>query len=271
MQDLRITIIQSQLAWENSELNLEKFSARIESLTDETDLIVLPEMFSSGFSMNPQLIAQPMDGQAVAWMKATALSKNCIVCGSLAIVEDGRYYNRFIWASPDGSLLHYDKKHLFTFAGEHRHYTAGASRQVFELKGWKISPLICYDLRFPVWSRNRYSKENGYEYDCLLYVANWPEARSHAWRILLMARAIENQSFVVGVNRVGADGNQIAYSGDSAVLDPLGENLSSLMPFSEGIQTVVLSRGNLDSYREKFNQRADWENFSLASTTQSEQ
>jgi len=263
MQDLTITIIQADLVWEDSAENLVRFSQKIESLSQPTDIIVLPEMFATGFSMNPQKIAQPMEGDAVTWMQSIASAKDCVVCGSLAIVDNGRFYNRFIWAQPDGTFQNYNKKHLFTYAGENKVYTPGTSKAVLSIKGWKLLPLICYDLRFPVWSRNRYSEELGYDYDCILFVANWPEARSHAWRILLMARAIENQSFVVGVNRVGTDGNQIAYSGDSTVLSPLGENISNLMPFTEGVDTVTLSREFLDEYRNRFNQKADWERFSM--------
>ncbi len=263
MQNLRVCLVQSDLYWEEQLRNLEMFTEKLKGISDNADLIVLPEMFTTGFSMNPQNVAEPMGGTGLQWMQQTAVNSKCVVCGSIAVQDGGKYYNRFFWVRPDGSFSHYDKKHLFTYAGENKDYTAGSQKLIVELKEWKIMPLICYDLRFPVWSRNQFSESNGFDYDVLLYVANWPDARSHAWRILLMARAIENQAYVIGVNRTGADANQITYSGDSAVICPRGENISNLMPNQQGIETVVLPQCQIKSYRDSFRAWADWDKFSL--------
>ena len=263
MQNLTVTLIQSTLYWEEPARNLEMFTEKIEGITENTDLIVLPEMFTTGFSMKPLLVAEPMGGQGLQWMQKIAAQRNCVVCGSLSVEDNGKYYNRFFWVRPNGTFEHYDKKHLFTYAGENKDYTGGEKKLVVELKGWKIMPLICYDLRFPVWSRNRFRESEGFDYDVLLYVANWPETRSHAWRIMLMARAIENQAYVIGVNRLGVDGNEISYSGDSAIISPKGENLSNLMPQQEGVETVVMPRCQLHSYRDSFRPWADWDAFSF--------
>ncbi|MBA3706782.1 MAG: amidohydrolase, partial [Bacteroidetes bacterium] len=215
--DLKITIIQSNLHWENKEKNLEMFSKKIAAITDATDLIVLPEMFTTGFSMNPKKFAEIMSGPTIEWLKQKAREKKCVITGSFIAEENGNYFNRLVWMNSDGTYNTYDKRHLFRMADEHNHYNFGKSKLVVELKGWKICPLVCYDLRFPVWSRNVKS-----EYDVLIYVANWPERRNHHWRTLLLARAIENQCYSIGVNRIGADGNSIAHSGDSTVIDPRG-------------------------------------------------
>lgn len=263
MQNLTVSIVQTTLYWEDTARNLEMFAEKIASIEGTPDLIVLPEMFTSGFSMNPLAAAEPMGGPALQWMQKTAARRQCVLCGSMAVEEDGRFFNRFFWVRPDGSYEHYDKKHLFTYAGENKDYSPGAEKLIVELKGWKIMPLICYDLRFPVWSRNRFRESEGFDYDVLLYVANWPATRSHAWRILLMARAIENQAYVIGVNRLGVDENEITYSGDSAVISPKGENLSDFMPNQEGVETVVMPRCQLDSFRDAFRPWADWDSFSI--------
>ena len=259
MQNISLSLIQTPLHWENPKKNLELFSAKIEQIKDQTDLIVLPEMFTSGFSMDPAKAAEPMDGTAVEWMRRTAAERDCVVTGSLAVVEGNRYFNRLVWMRPDGTFSQYDKYHLFSFAGENKHYTRGTGKLIVELKGWKIMPLICYDLRFPIWSRNAWDPDKGFDYDVLLYVANWPESRSHAWRVLLMARAVENQSYVVGLNRIGVDGNGVSHSGDSAVIDPTGENLGNFMPHREQTETIVLPRCPLTSFRDKFRAWADWD------------
>jgi len=263
MQNLTVSLVQTTLYWEEPARNLEMFSEKLANVEGNPDLIILPEMFTTGFSMNPVVAAEPMAGAGLQWMKQGAAKHNCVVCGSIAVEDQGKFYNRFFWVRPDGTFEHYDKKHLFTYAGENKDYTAGTKKLIVELKGWKIMPLICYDLRFPVWSRNRFSESEGFDYDVLLYVANWPEKRSHAWRIMLMARAIENQAYVIGVNRLGVDGNEISYSGDSAVISPRGENLSNLMPHQEGVETVVMPRCQLDSFRDSFRPWADWDSFRL--------
>lgn len=259
MQNISLSLIQAPLYWEDREKNLEMFSQKIGAIAAPTDLILLPEMFATGFSMNPRKVAEPMEGPSMEWMRRAAASRNCVVTGSLAIREANRFYNRLIWMNPDGSYHRYDKKHLFGFAGENEQYTPGKDQLVVSLKGWKLMPLICYDLRFPGWSRNHHDPENGFGYDVLLYVANWPESRSHAWRVLLMARAIENLSYVVGLNRVGEDGNGVSHCGDSAVIDPGGENLSGMMPQKQQTETIVLSRSSLDDFRMKFRFWEDWD------------
>ncbi|MFC4232221.1 amidohydrolase [Parasediminibacterium paludis] len=242
---LTITIIQADIVWENIDANLEQFTQKINSITTKTEVIVLPEMFSTGFSMQPEKLAETMDGKAVRWMLKTAIEKRVIITGSLMIGESGRYYNRLIWILPNGQMGYYDKRHLFGYANEDQHYTAGNKRLIAQVKGFKINLQICYDLRFPVWARQQANKDETPEYDILLYVANWPEKRSHAWKTLLTARAIENQCYVVGVNRVGKDGNGIYHSGDSMVVNALGETLYHKAD-DEDIFTITLDKESLE-------------------------
>lgn len=259
MKDLKITFIQTGLYWENVDWNLELFSKKIESIEEKTDLIILPEMFTTGFTMQPELLAEGMNGKAVAWMKAQAQKKQCVITGSFACEENGNYYNRLVWMRPDGSYSTYDKRHLFTMANEDKHYTAGSKKIIEEINGWKICPLICYDLRFPVWARNK----NENRYDLLIYVANWPERRNHPWKTLLLARSIENQCYVAGVNRVGNDGNEIYHSGDSAVINFKGEVISTSPAHEECIETVVLSHADLEDFRKQFPVLNDGDEFSI--------
>jgi omega-amidase len=261
MENLNISIVQSELFWEDKEKNLQNFSVKISGI-EKTDLIVLPEMFSTGFTMNSSACAEKMDGSTLKWMEKTAREKNCVITGSLIIEEDGKYFNRLIWMKPDGTFEHYDKKHLFRMAKEHEHYSAGRKKTIVELKGWKILPLICYDLRFPVWSRNR-SIEGRPEYDVLIYIANWPKRRSHPWKTLLMARAIENLSYVIGVNRVGTDGNEVEYSGDSAITDFKGEYLVEGASGKEFIKNTSLSHQALLEFRNSFPAYMDADGFAL--------
>jgi len=245
MQDLNISLVQTKLHWEDPSENLEMLSKKMSALKNSgTHLIVLPEMFNTGFSMNAKNLAESMDGQTVNWMQKKAAELNVVIVGSLIINEQGKYFNRLIWMRPDGTYETYDKKHLFRLSDEPNIYSAGDKKLIVELNGWKICPQICYDLRFPVWNRNA---EN---YDLLLFVANWPERRNTAWKTLLLARAIENQSYVVGLNRVGADGNEAYHSGDSGVIDPMGDVLWQ-EPDKEVIKTVILSASHLKSIREK--------------------
>jgi predicted amidohydrolase len=255
MKNLRITLIQSNLHWENIPANLEMFSKKISSV-GETDLIALPETFTTGFSMDPKF-AEPMNGMAVTWMKETVAKKNCAVCGSLMINDEGKFYNRFIWMKPDGEFLTYDKRHLFCISDEPKFFTAGRERLIVELNGWRICPLICYDLRFPVWARN-----HNEEYDVLLYVANWPERRRTAWTTLLPARAVENQAYVVGVNRVGIDEKGITHTGDSMVIDALGKILYS-KENDEDVFTVELNYDELQKVREQLPFLRDADDFVL--------
>jgi predicted amidohydrolase len=243
MSTLKITTFQAYLFWENIDKNLQNLGLRLSAIREKTDLIVLPEMFSTGFSMNPEKLAEEMNGKSMQWMQAQAHKFDCVITGTLIIREDGKYYNRLIWMRPDGTFDKYDKRHLFGFAGEDKHYTAGNKKLFVELNGWKICPVICYDLRFPVWLRN-----TNEEYDMLLVLANWPERRSLHWRTLIPARAVENQAYVVAVNRVGHDGNEIYHSGDSMCIDPNGKvvyykpNDEDLYTFSINLDEVTKSR-----------------------------
>ncbi len=248
MENLNVTIIQSDLKWENKEANLAAFSKKMEEVPAATDLIILPEMFSTAFSMNPETLAEPMDGNTVSWMKNMGIEKNCVVTGSFMCEENGKYYNRLVWMNADGTYHTYDKRHLFSMGDENNHYTAGTQRLIVTLKGWKICPLICYDLRFPVWSRN--TKIN--PYDLLIYVANWPEIRIDAWEKLLCARAIENQCYVAAVNRVGTDGNNIFHPGYSVMLEPKGNSICTTSNNREGIYTQTLNYEELETFRSKF-------------------
>lgn len=221
MPSLTISLIQRALHWEDKEKNLQQFGDTIATLPPETQVAVLPEMFSTGFSMKPETLAETMEGPTLSWMKATAAQYRKIITGSVIVEEGGHYYNRLIWMLPNGTSHHYDKRHLFGYAGEDQHYTAGDKRLVVRVNGWKLCLMVCYDLRFPVWARQQCTA-GAPEYDILVYVANWPQRRSHAWKTLLQARAIENQCYVIGANRIGDDGNGIDYNGDSMLVDPLG-------------------------------------------------
>lgn len=260
MKDLRITLIQSTLHWENIDANLKMFAEKVSSIKEQTDLIILPEMFSTGFTMNNKPLAEKMDGKAVAWMKKAAKEKNCVITGSLIIEEGGMYFNRLIWMRADGSFETYDKRHLFRYANEQDHYTAGTKRLIVELNGWKVCPMICYDLRFPVWIRNQNK-----EYDLLIFVANWPERRNYPREALLLARAIENQAYVVGVNRVGKDGGDINHSGDSVVIDPQGQIIAKAKPNEEAILSATLSYSALEEWRKKFPAWMDADKFQIGS------
>ena len=242
-EQLYITLIQPDIVWEDKPANLQQYESMIAGIEGKKQIVVLPEMFSTGFSMAPERLAEPMDGHTVNWMVAMAAKNRCILAGSLMIEADGKYYNRMLWVQPDGKTGFYDKRHLFGYAGEDRHYSPGETRQIAQVNGWRINLQICYDLRFPVWARNL-----GDQYDVLLYVANWPEQRSLAWKTLLQARAIENMSYVVGVNRVGKDANGNNYTGDSSVFDPLGEKIWQHSN-EVACHTVILEREALTKVR----------------------
>lgn len=246
MQDLKIALIQSELIWEDHQANLQRFHETIDRVQAGIHLIVLPEMFSTGFSMNPARLAQRMDGSTVAWMKARSRETLADITGSLIIEEKGHFFNRLIWAKPDGSLGWYDKKHLFRFAGEEKVYTPGNGHLLVTCHGWRIRPFICYDLRFPIWTRNL---DNAY--DAAIFVANWPERRAPHWNALLKARAIENQCYVAGVNRVGVDGNGHRYNGDTCIIDPLGQVVSHVN-HKESIVTGIFSAATVQGYRKEF-------------------
>ncbi|GAA4434475.1 amidohydrolase [Pontibacter saemangeumensis] len=255
--DLRVTIVQTPLHWQDREANCAVFSEKLAAAAPQTDLVVLPEMFTTGFSMEAAALAEEAAGPTLDWMRREAQQHQAVITGSVMVKEQQQYFNRLYWVRPDGSYAIYDKRHLFRMAKEHHTYTAGKEHLLVELKSWNICPLVCYDLRFPVWSRNVASR-----YDLLLYVANWPQARSLAWRTLLQARAIENISYVVGVNRVGTDGNNHPYSGDSAIIHPKGYHLLDTSQ-AEGIHTLTLSKRELSDFREAFPAHRDADGFQL--------
>jgi len=266
MSSLSITVIQSKLHWQDKPANLAMFEQKIKAIKERTEIVVLPEMFSTGFSMQPELLAETMEGETVKWMQRMAAEKKIILTGSIITAEKDNYYNRLVWMLPNGQRGVYDKRHLFAFAGEDDQYTAGSKRLIASVKGWKINLLVCYDLRFPVWARQTVppvgEQKEGPGYDMIIYVANWPERRNHAWKTLLQARAIENQCYVVGVNRVGDDGNNIHYSGDSMVVDPLGEVLYS-KALEEDVFTITLQKEKLEEVRNKFPFWKDADAFSI--------
>jgi omega-amidase len=260
MQDLKVTIVQTDLVWRDPESNLEHFNTLVDGINEPTDLIVLPEMFTTGFTIQPESMAEKVKGRTLKWMFCKADEKKCALMGSYIIEDQGQYFNRLYVVFPNGRSFSYDKKHLFRMAEENKYFTPGTTREIVKIKGWKISLMVCYDLRFPVWCRNSYVGNN-YGYDCQVFVANWPEIRSYAWRTLLASRAIENQAYVVGVNRIGSDGNGISHSGDSMVIDPWGGKISETMPHTESVETVTLSASKLESFRKSVTFGLDWEKF----------
>lgn len=262
MQDLKIAYIQADLIWENAPANRSAFSNKISELSEKVDLIVLPETFTTGFPVDPIQFAETVEGETITWMKKTAELTGSVICGSFLMKRQENYYNTFVWMRPDGTFETYDKRHVFRMGGEHRHIKPGDKNIHTELNGWKIRPLICYDLRFPVWSRNSY--QNGeFAFDLLIYVANWPAVRTYPWKQLLLARAIENQCFVLGVNRVGTDTNGIAYSGDSCLIDPKGKIVSMAEPSKDQQIITTLNANELLQFRKDFEVGLDWDNFLL--------
>jgi len=257
LEQLKVTIIQSHLHWENPLTNRALFSEKIKAISEETDLIILPEMFTTGFTMNAAPLAEDINGPTLQWMQRLAVEKSCALTGSLIVKENGNYFNRLYFVFPDGTYKQYDKKHTFTLAGEHKTFTAGKERIVVDYEGWKICPLICYDLRFPVWARNTSN------YDVLFYAANWPKKRVAAWDALLKARAIENMAYCIGVNRVGLDGNGFEYTGHTAVYDVLGERISTAKFEQEFAETVLLSKEHIISNRKHLQFLEDRDGFTL--------
>lgn len=256
-ETLKTTLIQSKLHWEDAEANRNMFSEKINSISEETDLIILPEMFTTGFSMNASNLAEETNGTTLNWMIAEAKKSNAAITGSVIVSTGTNFYNRLFFVFPDGNYKIYDKKHTFTLAGEHKTYSKGRERLLVEYKGWKICPLVCYDLRFPVWARNTE------DYDLLLYVANWPKKRTSAWDALLKARAIENMSYCIGLNRVGLDGNDHDYTGHSAVYDVLGEQISTNDFEKEFIETVTLTKEHIAATRDHLKFLQDRDQFQL--------
>lgn len=278
MSSLTITLIQPNLHWEDKGANLDMLSKKIDSIEEKTEVIILPEMFSTGFSMNTELLAENMNGETIQWMKKIASEKNCVLTGSIIIEDsstndrrDKRYFNRLIWMLPNGDHGYYDKRHLFAYGKEHQSFTAGNKRLIASAKGWKIQLQICYDIRFPLWLRQSNpanplpaQEKTELEYDVLIVVANWPTPRIHAWKTLLLARAIENQCFVIGVNRTGTDGNGLAYSGDSMIIGPLGEVLCALSE-NEAIITLTLNKEITETTRKQFPFWKDADHFLIQS------
>ncbi len=258
LDDLKVTLVQSELHWEKPEANMDMFAKKLEAIRD-TDFIFLPEMFTTGFTNNSENLAERMHGKTMQWMSALAASKNCPISGSVIIEEEGEYFNRLICMFPDGAFQYYDKRHLFALAGEDKYFSGGQEKLIIDHRGWKINFQICYDLRFPVWARRK--SDQKHDYNVLVYVANWPIPRVQAWSTLLKARSIENMSYVIGVNRVGVDGNGIEYSGKSEVFDPLGNSLGSLPDSEDGIIDCVLKKPFLHKTREKFNFQNDADPF----------
>ena len=253
---MKVALIQAPLVWENPKQNRNYFEDKINSIRETIDLIVLPEMFTSGFTMNPKAVAESMQGETVSWLQALAKAKNAAITGSLVIEENGNFYNRLVFVFPSGAIKTYDKKHLFTLAGEDKAYTSGTQKILIEYQGFKICPLICYDLRFPVFARNTE------EYDVLIYVANWPKPRINAWDALLKARAIENMCYTIGVNRIGEDPNKHDYPGHSQVIDELGNYLIEPQEI-EGVFITTLNKNSLEANRQKFGFLNDRDAFTM--------
>ncbi|UCS95245.1 amidohydrolase [Echinicola marina] len=262
MQNLKVALVQTDLYWQDRAANLAMLEEKIWPLQGKVDLIVLPEMFPTGFSMEAEKLAEPMNFTTTKWLKQMAAQSKAVVTGSVIVKEGKEFFNRLLWVTPEGEVLHYDKRHLFRMANEDDHYSMGKGNQVFELKGWKILPQVCYDLRFPVWSRNISDGEGNMDYDMVFYIASWPAARESAWDILLKARAVENLCYSIGVNRVGEDGNGITYSGHSAAYDFKGGTLA----FSEKVEEeliVELDAERLMEYRQKFPAWKDADHFKM--------
>lgn len=255
--ELFVAGIQAPLIWENPSENRGYFDEKINSLPTNIDLVVLPEMFTSGFTMNPERVSEKMNGVTISWMQKLASKKNMAITGSLVIEEHENYYNRLVFVHPSGEINYYDKRHSFTLAGEHEKYVSGKKKTMIHYKGWNICGLICYDLRFPVWARNT---EN---YDLLIYMANWPITRIKAWDTLLKARAIENMSYTIGVNRIGADDNHYHYSGNSLIVDYLGTQIAYLQQHEEGIIVSKINKKDQDATREKLGFLRDKDSFSI--------
>lgn len=255
--ELHVVGIQADLFWENPTKNSAAFEEKINRLPENTDLVVLPEMFTTGFTMNPKNIAEEIDGNTVSWMQKVAVKKQLAITGSIVIHKDNKYYNQLVFVHPSGKIETYSKRHSFTLVGEDKVYTSGSEKLIVTHKGWKIRPLICYDLRFPVWARNA---EN---YDLLLFVANWPVKRIKAWDTLLKGRSIENMSYTIGVNRTGTDANQYQYSGNSLIVDYLGEELSSLPKNNVGIVSATICKKRQNALREKLGFLNDMDSFSI--------
>ncbi len=263
MQDLKILCLQSDIVSNDAEKNRELFEIKIRNHAESHDLIILPETFTTSFHVEPKGSSETQNGKSITWMQQMAAKSGAVITGSLFIERDGKYYNSLIWMRPDGSFESYDKRHVFSMGGENKRICKGAKKLIVELKGWKIAPMICYDLRFPVWSKNTLTDEGTYAYDLAVYVANWPSVRNYPWEMLLISRAIENLAYVAGVNRVGYDAQGTLYSGDSMIIDPKGKVIEKADESKERSLSAVLSFNDLKSFREKFNVGMDWDKFEI--------
>lgn len=258
MQNLRISLVQSNLKWEDKTYNLSHLETMMNQIEEATDIIVLPEMFTTAFSMKPELFAEEIGGASLVWMQAQASRRNAALVGSFMVQQDNKFYNRLYFVEPNGKYQYYDKRHLFRMGNEQQHFSAGQKPLIIEYKGWRIQHLVCYDLRFPIWSKNKY-QEGKYNYDLTLLVANWPAVRSYVWKTLLSARAIENQAYYVGVNRIGEDGNGLQHSGDSNIYDAKGIALLESPTSEEFVKTITISKKELNDFRTKFTVGLDWD------------
>ncbi len=259
---INVTIIQAPLVWANTDANLKYFTKELDKCKKPTNLVVLPEMFATGFITDVTDIKETMNGRVIKWMKNEAARLNCVITGSIALNDNGSFLNRLIWMKPDGSFEQYDKRHLFRMGDEHLSFTQGTKPLIVELNGWKVKPLVCYDLRFPVWSKNRLI-DNHYEYDLLIYVANWPASRSSIWHTLLAARAIENQAYCIGVNRIGEDNKGIPHNGGSVILDFKGRLITGCEDKEPEVVNYLLDYELLQNYRNQFKVALDWDDFKI--------
>jgi predicted amidohydrolase len=262
VQELRVAFFQTNLVWEDKKQNLAHFERQFSHLKEPVDLVLLPEMFNTGFSINPEKYAENMEGESIAYLKDKAKSLQAVLIASLLVKAGKDFFNRLLTVHPDGRVEPYDKRHLFRLSEEFKIISGGSRRLIVNVKGWKILPLICYDLRFPVWSKNTFTSGN-YEYDVLVFVANWPESRTKVWKTLLAARAMDNQAYTIGVNRIGDDGFGTYHSGDSMALDPKGNIIASAPEGKESVNFVTLSRQDLELYRESFTVGLDWDRFTI--------
>ncbi len=260
MQNLNIVALQSHLHWEDKVQNFQHFDQQLEKLKTQPDIIILPEMFNTGFAVDALGLAEATESTTLNWMQKKAAEIQAVIVGSFIVKEDEKMYNRLVWMMPSGSYETYDKRHLFRMGGEHKLFSGGNKNLIINYKGWKIKPMICYDLRFPVWAKNQYRNQQ-FDYDMLIYIANWPQSRRNAWDTLLSARAIENLAYVVGVNRVGADGKGLEYSGGTAIYHPKGNVISKGEDYKESFVEATLIYDELQRFRESFNVGQDWDDF----------
>lgn len=263
MNTLSISAIQTDIIWENPEANMLQIDALLKTIQNPTDVILLPEMFTTGFTTNVQKVAETMDGHTIKWMQQKAKETSAVMAGSIIMRNGNNFLNRFLWVEPNGKVAYYDKRHLFRIGNEHLTYTNGQNKTIVTYKNWKICLLVCYDLRFPVWSKNTIKPDGEFEYDIMIYVANWPDKRDYVWQTLLNARAIENQSYAIGVNRTGTDGNKVNHIGNSQIIDFKGNIIQTASTGNTDIIHAMLDKPALDSFRNYFQVSRDWDKFQI--------